>query len=410
MEPGKIQAFKTVCSRLVVAAAAAAAFVPAAACAANQVTGLTVRNYTDYTAVIVKLQKPSLFKVSATKDGRLALVIDNCAVSPSAAKLDEPVGVVKKVTSATAGGRAYIYVTPGKGAKNYEGKVLKNPPQIFFKIYKKPTTSKTPEKTPEPIKEKPVVAAKGEFPTSAKEIKPDTTPTIIDTICIDPWHGGRFTGAEGPDRSLEKDVNLDISLRLARLLRDKLGVRVVLTRIDDSHVYMRDRTGLANAVNADLFIDLHNNAVLNAKVGGTETYFLSQSRNDWERAANIAENQDFLAENPNLAADPASLNFILSLLAQNEYLQESSELAHCCQNKLIKNLGLRDRGVKQAPFFVLVGCEMPSILLEIAFISNAHEEDLLNDPSWQKKAAEAVFQGIKEYKDAYEKKMGAGGR
>jgi len=405
-----MQAFKTACSRLVVAAAAAAAFVPAAAGAANHVTGLTVRNYTDYTAVIVKLQKPSLFKVSATKDGRLALVIDNCAVSPSAAKLDEPVGVVNKVTSATAGGRAYIYVTPGKDAKNYEGKALKSPPRIFFKIYKKPTTAKTPEKTPEPIKEKPVVAAKGEFPTSAKEIKPDTTPTIIDTICIDPGHGGRFSGAEGPDRSLEKDVNLDISLRLARLLHDKLGVRVVMTRIDDSHVYMRDRTGLANAVNADLFIDLHNNAVLNAKVGGTETYFLSQSWNDWERAATIAENQDFLAENPNFAADPASLNFILSLLAQNEYLQESSELAHCCQDKLIKNLGLRDRGVKQAPFFVLVGCEMPSILLEIAFISNAHEEDLLNDPSWQQKAAEAVFEGIKEYKDAYEKKMGAGGR
>lgn len=369
-----------------------------------------MRNYTDYTAVIVKLQKPSLFKVSATKDGRLALVIDNCAVSPSAAKLDEPVGVVNKVTSATVEGRAYIYVTPGKGAQNYTGKALKNPPQIFFKIYKKPTTAKPPEKPPEPIKEKPVSAAKGEFPTSAKEIKPDATPTIIDTICIDPGHGGRFTGAEGPDGTLEKDVNLQISLRLARLLRDKLGVRVVMTRVDDSHVFMRDRTGLANAVNADLFIDLHNNAVLNAKVGGTETYFLSQSWNDWERAATIAENQDFLAENPNFAADPASLNFILSLLAQNEYLQESSELAHCCQEKLNKKLDLRDRGVKQAPFFVLVGCEMPSILLEIAFISNAHEEDLLNDPSWQQKAAEAVFEGIKEYKDAYEKKMGPGGR
>ncbi len=410
MKPVKRQIFETGRSRRVIALAAAAALVPAAAHAANRVTGLTVRNYTDYTAVIVKLQKPSLFKVSATKDGRLALVIENCAVSPSTAKLGKPVGVVTKITSATVKGRAYIYVTLGKGAKNYEGKALKTPPQIFFKIYKKPTTAKPPEKRPETIKEKPVVAAKGEFPTSAKEIKPDATPTIIDTICIDPGHGGHFTGAEGPDGTLEKDVNLQISLRLARLLRDKLGVRVVMTRVDDSHVYMRDRTGLANAVNADLFIDLHNNAVLNAKVGGTEAYFLSQSWNDWERAATIAENQDFLAENPNFAADPASLNFILSLLAQNEYLQESSELAHCCQEKLIKKLDLRDRGVKQAPFFVLVGCEMPSILLEIAFISNSNEENLLTDPAWQQKAAEAVFEGIKKYKDAYEKKMGSMGR
>jgi N-acetylmuramoyl-L-alanine amidase len=387
----------------------AAAFAASPAAASNRVTGLAVRNYTDYTAVIVKLEKPAVFKVTKTKDGRLALVIADCTVSPAAAKLDEPVGVVKKVSSATADGRAYIYVTFGPGAKNYEGKSLKSPPQIFFKVYKGAAPAKAPEKPiPEPVPEKvkPAVAAKGEFPTSAKEVAADTTPTVIDTICIDPGHGAHFSGAEGPTGILEKDVNLEISLRLARLLRDKLGVRVVMTRIDDSHVYMRDRTGLANAVNADLFIDVHNNAVLNAKVKGTETYFLSESRNDWERAATIAENQDYLAENPNFSADPSSLNFLLSMLAQNEYLQESSELAHLVQERMLAKLGTRDRGVKQAPFFVLVGCEMPSILVEIAFISNAEEEKLLTDAAWQKRAAEAIFEGIKLYKDAYEKKMG----
>jgi N-acetylmuramoyl-L-alanine amidase len=377
--------------------------------AANRVTGLAVRNYTDYTAVIVKLEKPALFKVTKTKDGRLALVIADCAVTPSVAKLDEPIGVVKKVTAAAAEGRAYIYITPGPGAKNYDGKALKSPPQIFFKIYKGPATAKPPDKpAPEPVPEKmtPAVAAKGEFPISAKEITADNTPTVVDTICIDPGHGGHFTGAEGPTGILEKDVNLEISLRLARLLRDRLGVRVVMTRLDDSHVYMRDRTGLANAVNADLFIDLHNNAVLNAKVKGTETYFLSESRNDWERAATIAENQDFLAENPNFSTDPSSLNFLLSMLAQNEYLQESSELAHLVQERMLAKLGTRDRGVKQAPFFVLVGCEMPSILVEIAFISNAEEEKQLTDAPWQEKAAEAIYEGIKQYKELYEKNMG----
>ena len=391
------------------ALALAAASLAASPAAANRVTGLAVRNYTDYTAVIVKLEKPALFKVTKTKDGRLALVIADCTVSPSAAKLDEAVGVVKKVSSATADGRAYIYITFGAGAKNYEGKSLKSPPQIFLKVYKGAAPAKGPEKpTPKPTPEKvkPAVAAKGEFPTSAKEVAADTTPTVIDTICIDPGHGAHFSGAEGPTGILEKDVNLEISLRLARLLRDKLGVRVVMTRIDDSHVYMRDRTGLANAVNADLFIDVHNNAVLNSKVKGTETYFLSQSRNDWERAATIAENQDYLAENPNFSADPSSLNFLLSMLAQNEYLQESSELAHLVQERMLAKLGTRDRGVKQAPFFVLVGCEMPSILVEIAFISNAEEEKLLTDAAWQQKAAEAIFEGIKLYKDAYEKKMG----
>lgn len=401
-------------SRLLIVALAFGAALPTGA-GANRVTGMTVRDYTDYTAVIVKLEQPAVFKVASTKDHRLALIIDNCTVSPAAAKLDEAVGVVARVQSKTVDGRAHLYITPGKNAKNYEGKSLKTPPQIFFKLYKKAgeAPAKTPTEKPPttPVKEpvKPAVAAKGEFPTSAKEITPDTTPTVIDTICLDPGHGGHFTGAEGPDGTVEKDVNLQISLRLARLLRDKLGVRVVMTRIDDSHVYMRDRTGLANAVRADLFIDVHNNAVLNGKVGGTETYFLSQSRNDWERAATIAENQDFLAENPNFAADPSSLNFILSMLAQNEFLQESSELAHSCQEKMIAKLGLRDRGVKQAPFFVLVGCEMPSILVEIAFISNAAEEELLTDSAWQQKAAEALFEGIKAYKDSYERAMGPGG-
>lgn len=384
-----------------------------AAAAANTVTGLSVKDYAEYTAVIVKLDKPAVFKVSKMKDGRLALIIENCKVTPSTAKLDKKVGAVKKVSSAYVEKKAYVYVTLGDTAKSYEGKALKTPPEILFKVYKKPAVTKGTKKTkPAEVgpKYQPATAAKGEFPTSAKEIKPDETPTVVDTICIDPGHGAHFSGAEGPKGTEEKDVNLDISLRLARMLRDKLGVRVVMTRVDDSHVYMRDRTGLANAVKADLFIDVHNNAVLSAKVGGTETYFLSQARNDWERAANMAENADFLAENPNYAADQSTLNFILSMLAQNEFLQESSDLAHRVQVNLVDSLDLRDRGVKQAPFYVLVGCQMPSVLVEIAFISNANEEKLLTDPEWQQKAAEAIFDAVKAYKEAYEKKMRNGVR
>ncbi len=393
--------------RAALAVAAAALLPPAAWGAANRITGMAVRNYTDYTAVILKLERPAVFKVTKTKDGRLAVVVANCTVAPAAARLTETVGAVKKVSSATVGGRAWVYITLAKTAKSYEGKSLKTPPQIFFKVYKKTSATKTPkEKQPKKVATPPATAAAGEFPTSADEISPDTTPTKIDTICIDPGHGGRFTGAEGPGGSIEKNVDLSISLYLARLLRDRLGVRVVMTRTDDSHVYMRDRTGLANAVKADLFIDVHNNAVLNAKVGGTETYFLSQSRNDWKRAATIAENQDFLAENPNFGADAGTLNFILSMLAQNEFLEESSELAHLVQKSMVDKLGRRDRGVKQAPFYVLVGCEMPSILVETAFITNPTEEKLLNEPAWQKKTATAIYEGIKAYKDAYEKKMG----
>lgn len=387
---------------LTLAAAAAATSAPK-----NKVTAVTVKDYSDYTAVTVKLEKPDVFKVTKMKDGRLALVITNCEVSPAKAKSEKKIGAVKKVTAETKNKEAWVYITLTETAKSYEGKTIKTPAQIFFKIYKKPPGSEKGKPVAAEEKYEPTTA-KGEFPTSAKDVPADTTPTIIDTICIDPGHGGHFTGAEGPRGVVEKDVNLDISLRLARLLRDKLNCRVVMTRVDDSHVYMRDRTALANAVKADLFVDIHNNAVLNAKVGGTETYFLSTTRADWERAATLAENEDWLAENPNFTADAGTLNFLLAALAQNEFLQESSDLAHFVQEKLVTTLGRRDRGVKQAPFYVLVGCQMPSILVEVAFISNPEEEKLLTDPSWQQKAAEAIFEGIKAYKEAYEKKVNKG--
>jgi len=399
---------KTLVSTVVATAFAVLVASPAEAKTANAVTGLTVKDYDEYTAVIVKLSRSATFKVTKMKDGRLALVIDNCKVAPSTAKLDKSVGAVKKITSATVKSEAWVYVTLGKNARSYEGTALKKPPQIFFKVLKKKTPSEKPvEKTP--AEKYTTSGAKGEFPTSAKGFAADTTPTVIDTICIDPGHGGRFTGAEGPKGTVEKDVNLDISLRLARMLRDKLGVRVIMTRTDDSHVYMRDRTGLSNAVKADLFIDVHNNAVLNAKVGGTETYFLSETRSDWDRAASIAENQEFLEENPNFTTDAGSLNFILSMLAQNEYLTESSELAYDVQKNLVQSLELRDRGVKQAPFYVLVGCQCPSILVEIAFISKTEEEKQLTDAAFQDKAATAIFDAVKAYKERYEARVNRGG-
>lgn len=397
-------------SRILITAAAFAlgTALPTAAKTANAVTGLSVKDYDEYTAVIVKLSRPAAFKVTKMKDGRLALVVENCKVTPANAKLEKSIGAVKKITSATVKSDAWVYITLGKNARSYEGTALKKPPQVFFKVFKKKAPAVKPAEKPPAVKYTPS-GSKGEFPTSAKGFPADTTPTVIDTICIDPGHGGRFSGAEGPKGTMEKDVNLDISLRLARMLRDKLGVRVIMTRTDDSHVYMRDRTGLSNAVKADLFIDVHNNAVLNAKVGGTETYFLSESRSDWDRAASIAENQEFLEENPNFTTDASSLNFILSMLAQNEYLTESSELAYDIQKNLVQSLGLRDRGVKQAPFYVLVGCQCPSILVEIAFISKAEEEKLLTDADFQEKAAKAVFDAVKAYKERYESRVNRGG-
>ncbi|MCP4230763.1 MAG: N-acetylmuramoyl-L-alanine amidase [bacterium] len=389
--------------------------------AANKVTGLAVKDYDDYTTVIIALKSPDTFQVKMMKGGKLAVIVDDASVSGKVKGLTGS-GAVEKVYTKAKGGDAYVIVELTDKASKYTGKSTKHPAQINLKIHKKSggTTITKPDVTPDnggiKLTDKGELNMPGvkagcdanldtDFPTSADEMTPDKTPTIIDTIVIDPGHGGRFTGAAGPKGIIEKHVNLGISLRLARMLRDELGIRVALTRVDERHVYMKDRTGLANAVKADLFIDIHNNGVASSKAKGTETFFLSTEKADWDRAASIAENEEFYVENPDLGKSDNNLSMILAAMAQNEYLEESKELAHYIQENLVADMGTRDRGVKQMPLYVLVYADMPAVLLEEGFLTNPKEEEMLRDPKSQEKIARAIFNGIKGYKEEYESKV-----
>ena len=226
-------------------------------------------------------------------------------------------------------------------------------------------------------------------------------PLGIRTIVIDPGHGGKESGAVGPTGLLEKDVTLDLARKLAAALESRTGARVVLTRDDDSVVSLDQRTALANQYKADLFLSVHMNAAVVKDAKGSETYFLSLEASD-ELARRAAETE-------NAAAGRGSdddLKLILWDLAHQEYLQESSRFAQAIQEEMNRASGVQNRGVKQAPFKVLLGATMPAALVEVGFISNPDEEAKLQSADFQSMMVDALVRAVERYKYDYETRIG----
>lgn len=225
----------------------------------------------------------------------------------------------------------------------------------------------------------------------------------IHTIVIDPGHGGKETGAIGPAGLMEKDVTLTLCRKLADSLGSKLKTRVILTRTDDSVVPLDQRTAIANQYKADLFLSVHMNAAPVKGAHGAETYFLSLEASD-ELAKKAAE-----VENAPAAPSSGSggdLKLILWDLAQQEYLNESSRFAQAIQEEMNRITGVQSRGVKQAPFKVLVGATMPAALVEVGFITNPDEESKLRSDDFQKQVVDALTTAVQRYKTDYESRIG----
>ena len=218
----------------------------------------------------------------------------------------------------------------------------------------------------------------------------------VSRIVIDPGHGGRDYGAPGYLRGVhEKDVVLKLSRRLAKKIRKELGCEVIMTRNSDRNLTLEERTAIANTKNADLFISIHTNAVRDRRAYGIETFFL-----------NLATDNDAILvaarENATSTKNISDLETILSDLMQNAKINESSRLAVHVQKSMDLHLRnhysrIKSKGVKQAPFYVLLGAQMPAILIETSFISNPRECKRLNDIAYQDQMSEAIVNGIKEY-------------
>src|SRR5208337_1463675 len=220
----------------------------------------------------------------------------------------------------------------------------------------------------------------------------------ITRIAIDPGHGGYDTGTKGPQGLLEKDLCLDVAQRLGRLIEENIaGAEVVYTRKDDRHVSLEERTAIANAANADLFISIHANSSDFREARGVETYYLNQATSPQSRELAMLENasgQSSLHELPEL----------IEKITRNDKIAESRLLAVAIQNTLSQRLQLesrneKNRGVKQAPFVVLAGANMPAVLSEISFVSNARDESLLLEGGQRQRVAEGLYGGIAAYLD-----------
>jgi N-acetylmuramoyl-L-alanine amidase len=237
----------------------------------------------------------------------------------------------------------------------------------------------------------------------------------IRTIVIDPGHGGAETGAIGPGGVQEKALTLELARELADRV-GRLGVQTLLTRNEDASLPLDTRAAIANQNRADLFVSIHLNSSLGANAHGTETYFLSPQATD-SRAARSAAAEN-TAPSPAAPAGGAAgtavapgaapggeqkdVDLILWELAQSHHMAESQRLANLIQGELNVELQLKDRGVKQAPFRVLVGAGMPAVLVELGFISNPDEEKKLQDPAYRGQLVEALTRAIGKYKATVE--------
>lgn len=237
------------------------------------------------------------------------------------------------------------------------------------------------EKKPEPGKEK----------SNQAKLKPGK----IRRIVVDPGHGGKDPGAVGVRGTMEKDVALAIGSKLADKIRQELGIDVVMTRTTDVFIPLHERTSIANKVGADLFISIHANASPNRNTAGIESYYLNLAKT--EKAAQLAAQ-----ENGTSLEKVSILQAVLFDLMANYKLNDSAHLADEVQKALYKKVnskfhGSKNLGVKQGPFFVLVGATMPSILVETAFLSNELEEARLADPQYQDTTADGILKGMEKY-------------
>jgi N-acetylmuramoyl-L-alanine amidase len=225
-------------------------------------------------------------------------------------------------------------------------------------------------------------------------------------IVIDAGHGGHDPGTIGRGGLQEKDLVLDVALRLERLIRSEIrDAEVILTRATDVFIPLDERTAIANAKGADLFLSIHANSSRNSRARGIETYFLNLAMNP--HAEEVAARENAISE-----ATIKDLQNLARAITLNSKIDESRDFATSVQRAMVDSLrphypAVHDRGVHTAPFYVLIGANMPSVLAEIAFVSHPEEERLLKQGGFRDRIARSLLEGVRGYLDALK---GAPGR
>ncbi|MAF33633.1 MAG: N-acetylmuramoyl-L-alanine amidase [Desulfobacterales bacterium] len=294
--------------------------------------------------------------------------------------------LLRNVRAAQKSNNSVRVVIDIKSFKIFKVFALQNPFRIVVDVWGNTYATKKTKSSPAGRKDTKVVPG-----SLAKQLA-----LGVKRIVIDPGHGGHDFGAPGYFKGIhEKNIVLQIAGKLAKKIRKKLGIEVVVTRNSDRYLSLEERTAIANTKNADLFISIHTNSAKNRQAYGIETYFLNLATDD--EAILVAAR-----ENATSTKNISDLERILFDLMHNAKINESSRLAGYVQESLNQHMKrrykrIKNKGVKQAPFYVLLGAQMPSILIETSFISNARECRRLLNADYQEHLAEAIVKGIKYY-------------
>jgi N-acetylmuramoyl-L-alanine amidase len=243
-------------------------------------------------------------------------------------------------------------------------------------------------------------AAGGAAPGTPATVEPpllfEPPTTALRTIVLDPGHGGDETGAKGPGGALEKDVALAVARQLKGLLESRLGVRVLLTRDGDQTVALDARAALANNNKADVFVSLHANASVRGSARGAEVFYLSAGEYNGEARQHAALEAELM---PAYNGGERRVEMILWEMAQLQHLQDSAALASIVEQQLRARVPMTPAAIQQAPFIVLVGANMPAVLVEMGFVTNPDEEKLLTSPAHQALLAQAIFDSLVQFRD-----------
>jgi N-acetylmuramoyl-L-alanine amidase len=346
--------------------------------AAVALEALRTRSYPSFTRVVVETGGRLAYAVAT---GREEIRVRLPGLAVAGARREEiGDGLVKEVVLETAGRDAVLRVRLEAPPEDLRDFTLSDPFRLVLDLYRR---KEAMDGQPGP---------------------PGLQPLRL--IVLDPGHGGHDPGARGPTGLQEKDVVLDVTRRVARLVEDELGVRVAMTRNTDVFIPLRERTNFANRQRADLFVSIHANAHPRAVSQGVETYFLSSEASDSDaRQVAAIENGVIQLESPAARAKGDVLKTILWDLAQSEFQQESSVLAETVLDSMTRSLRLVNRGVKQAGFYVLGGAATPAILVEIGFLTNRKEERKLATPAYRAGVARAIYEGLAEYKRRHDQRL-----
>jgi N-acetylmuramoyl-L-alanine amidase/type II secretory pathway predicted ATPase ExeA len=365
------------------------------------ITAIQASNSQNDAHVVVLLDSPVQFdSARIASPDRIYFDLHKAQLRPSVGLKTVPAsnGLLQGVRASQFSDDVVRLVLDADGAKEYSARLLPDPYRLVIDVYSQGSAASSPSLAAVAAAQNSLPAA-STTPTAAHDPQPFLSRELglkISRIAIDPGHGGYDTGTKGPQGLLEKALCLDVALRLGQLIEENIaGAEVIYTRKDDRHVSLEERTSIANAANADLFISIHANSSDFREARGAETYYLSLATSPQSREL-------AMRENASAQSSLHDLSDLVAKIARNDKIAESKLLAVDIQNTLSQRLqlvsgGAKNRGVKQAPFVVLTGANMPAVLSEISFVSNASDESLLLESGQRQRVAEGLYRGIAAY-------------